>query len=215
MCVCVCVLDREREREKGRGGGGRERTVSFPRPVYPKIHLSVLQTDCVRIFRFMIGLFSLFCLVLRFFCGCTTNQSRQKSVKGQFYYHISFKNNVRTHIFNKTDVLQNWYTMTLGRLYFGYFTTAKVPSASAKVVLDKRPYKISSKAMHRVCCFRWWRHVISRTADVWSELVSLVSSIRPPLPRFRAVTCYRPLCLQTRHMWRWLTSVKQNRCSLV
>ena len=72
--------------------------------------------------------------------------------------------------------------------------------------------------MHRVCCFRWWRHVISRTADVWSELVSLVSSILPPLPRFRAVICYRPLCLQTRHMWRWLTSVKlrmQNRCSLV
>ena len=46
-CVCVCA----------------ERTVSFPRPAYPKIHLSVLQTVCVRIFRFMIGLFSLFYLV--------------------------------------------------------------------------------------------------------------------------------------------------------
>ena len=72
MCVCV-----ERKRE-------RERTVSFPRPAYSKIHLSVLQTVCVCIFRFMIGLFSLFCLFgwfcccFLFFCGCTYNQSRQK-----------------------------------------------------------------------------------------------------------------------------------------
>ena len=44
----------------------------------------------------------------------------KKSVKGQFFYHISFKNSVQTHIFNKTDALQNWYTMTLGRLYFVY-----------------------------------------------------------------------------------------------
>ena len=72
--------------------------------------------------------------------------------------------------------------------------------------------------MHCVCCFRWCRHVISWTADVWSELVSLISCILPPLPRFRAVTCDRPLCLQTRHMWRCLTFVKprmQSRCSLV
>ena len=198
--------------------------------------MSVLQTVCVRIFRFMIRLFSSFCFVFLFafvfclfvfFSGCTTNQSKLKSVKGQFFYHISFKNSVRTQIFNETDALQNWHTMTLGRLYFLYvikqmhyktgtlwhsdafifFTSAKVPSASATVVLGKRPYKISSKAMHRVCCFRWCRHVISWTADVWSELVSLISCILPPLPRFRAVTCDWPLCLQTRHMWRWLTSV--------
>ena len=68
MCVCVC-WERERERE---------------RTAYPKIHLSVLQAICVRIFRFMIGLFSLFC-----FCGCTTNQSRQeKSVKWQFSANV-------------------------------------------------------------------------------------------------------------------------------
>ena len=53
MCVCL-------ERE-------RERTVSFPRPAHPKIHLSVLQTVCVRIFRSVTGLFSLFCLWLLFF----------------------------------------------------------------------------------------------------------------------------------------------------
>ena len=65
LCVCVYVcVERERERE-------RERTVSFPRPAYPKIYLSVLQAVCVRIFRFMIGLFSLFCFVCLvgwFFC---------------------------------------------------------------------------------------------------------------------------------------------------
>ena len=101
---------------------------------------------------------------------------------------------------------------------FILLTSAKVSPASAKVVLDKRPYKISSKAMHRVFCFRWCRQVISWTADVWSELVSLVSCILPPLPWFRAVTYYWPLCLQTRHMWRWLTFIKlrmQSRCSLV
>ena len=87
VCVCVCVL-RERERE-------RERAESFPRPAYPKIHRSVLQTARVRIYRFMTGLFSLFCLVLFFIClfvclffffgggggllgGCTTYQSNQK-----------------------------------------------------------------------------------------------------------------------------------------
>ena len=88
--------------------------------------------------------------------------------------------------------------------FFVYLWWSPVsPSASAKFVLDKRPYKISSKAMHRVCCFRWCRHVISWTADVWTELVSLVSCILPPpLPWFPAVTCYRLLCLQTRHMWR-------------
>ena len=54
VCVCVCV---ERERE-------RERDCILSQTYYPKIHLSVLQTVCVRIFRFIIGLFSLFCLVL-------------------------------------------------------------------------------------------------------------------------------------------------------
>ena len=83
--VCVCVL--------------RERTVSFPRPAYPKIHPSVLQTVCVRIFRFMIGLFSLFCLILVFFFfffffadAPTINQN--KKVSKDYFSIISFKNSV-------------------------------------------------------------------------------------------------------------------------
>ena len=89
VCVCVCVLrEREREKEKEREREReRERNCIFSQACYPKIHLSVLQTVCVRIFRFIIGLFSLFCLVLFcflfcfgflfwFFCGCTNIQSR-------------------------------------------------------------------------------------------------------------------------------------------
>ena len=101
VCVCVCVerereREREREKERGRereregerkgGGGERERTVSFPRPAYPKIHLSVLQTVCVRIFRFMIGLFSLFCLALLFFADVPPIRQDKKVSKGNFSF---------------------------------------------------------------------------------------------------------------------------------
>ena len=117
VCVCVCVcVERERERD-----------CILSQACYPKIHLSVPQTVCVRIFRFIIGLFSLFCLVLfcflfcfvllGFFCECTNIQSRQKSVKGQFFYHIPFKNSMWTYIFNKTDALQNWHTMSRTPLF--------------------------------------------------------------------------------------------------
>ena len=42
-----------------------------------------------------------------FFCGCTTNQSKQISVEGQFFYHSSCKNSVWSHIFNYTDALHS------------------------------------------------------------------------------------------------------------
>ena len=219
--LCVCLL-----RE-------RERTVSFPRPAYSKKHVST--PNWVRIFRFMIALFSLFCFVLGFFLRMHHQSIKTKKCQRTIFLSYIFLRTVCELTFSikqmhyKTGTL--WHSdasilftsanVVLDKGHWDAFillTSAKVPSASAKVVLDKRPYKISSKAMHRVCCFHWCRHVISWTADVWSELVSLVSCILPPLPRFRAVTCYRPLCLQTRHMWRWLTSVKlrmQSRCSLV
>ena len=94
--MCVCVRERERERE-------RERAESFPRPAYPKIHLSVLQTARVRIYRFMTGLFSLFCLVLFFIClfvlgggeVCSVgappiNQIRSSILKGQCFLSYIF-----------------------------------------------------------------------------------------------------------------------------
>ena len=80
------------------------------------------------------------------FCGCTTDESKQNSVKSQFFYHLSCKNSVWTHIFNDTDALHSDN--------FSLFT-------SAKVVLDRRPQKISPKIMHSVCCFCWYQCIFS------------------------------------------------------
>ena len=44
---------------------------------------------------------------------------------------------------------------------------------------------LSPKTKHHLCCFRWCRHVLSWTVVVWSEFVSLVLCILPPLRRFR------------------------------
>ena len=42
----------------------------------------------------------------------------------------------------------------------------------------------------------------------WSEFVSLVLCILPPLCRFHAATYYQQFWIQTRHTGRWLTSTK-------
>ena len=63
------------------------------------------------------------------------------------------------------------------------------------------------KTMHCVCCFCWCRCVLFWTV-VWSEFVSLVSCILPPLCRFRAATYHRQLPIQTCHIGKWLASVK-------
>ena len=71
-------------------------------------------------FRFLTG----------FFWGCTTNQSKQNSVKGQCFCHSSCKNSVSTHIFNYID-----------SLHFDDF----ILFTSAKVVLHQRPQNTFSK----------------------------------------------------------------------
>ena len=57
----------------------------YSRPAHPQMLFSVLQTVCVHIFRF--------------FCGCATNLSRQKSNKGQCFFHLSCKQSAWTNIF--------------------------------------------------------------------------------------------------------------------
>ena len=120
------------------------------------------------------------------FCRCTTNQSKQNSVKDKFFYHSSCKNSVWTHIFNYTDALHldDFICLHLRKLF---------------LIEDRRT--LSPETMHHVCCFRWCRHILSWTVVVWSEFVSLVSWILPPLCRFCATTYHR-------HVGRWLTSVK-------
>ena len=64
------------------------------------------------------------------FCSCTTNQSKQNSVKAQFFYHSSCKNSVSTHIFNYTDALHS---------------DDFILFVSAKVILDRGPQNTFSK----------------------------------------------------------------------
>ena len=73
----------------------------------------------------------------RIFGGCTTNESKQNNVKGQFFYHSSCKNSVWTHIFNYTDVLENWHTMTL-RIYFVHICWSRSWSKTAEHFLQKQ-----------------------------------------------------------------------------
>ena len=75
VCVCVCML-----RERGR-------TVSFPRPAFSKKHLSVLQTVCVRIFRFMIVLFSLLCFG---FLRMHRQSIKTKKCQRTIFYHSPY-----------------------------------------------------------------------------------------------------------------------------
>ena len=60
------MRERERERKRERERERERENCILSQTCLPKIHLSELQTVCVHIFRFMIGLFSLFCLVLLF-----------------------------------------------------------------------------------------------------------------------------------------------------
>ena len=106
---------------------------------------------------------------------------------------------VRTVCQLASSIIQTHYTqMTLFCLH--------LPKSFS--VEDRRTF--SPKVMHRVCCFCWCRSVLSWTVVVWSEFVSLVSCILPPLHRFRAATNHRQLWIQPRHIGpgRWLPSVK-------
>ena len=65
------------------------------------------------------------------FCGCTTNQSEQNSVKGQFFYHSASKKQcVNSHLQFNTHALHSDDFMLF---------------MSAKVVLDQKPQNTFSK----------------------------------------------------------------------
>ena len=102
------------------------------------------------------------------FCRCTTNQSKQNSVKAQFFSISSCKNSVWTHICKYTDALH--------LDDFILFT-------SAKVIRHQRPQNTCSKN-NAPCCLRWCRRILSWTVVLWSEFVSLVLCILPPLRWF-------------------------------
>ena len=67
------------------------------------------------------------------FCGCTTNQSKQNSVKGPFFYHSSCKNSVWIHIFNYI-----YRRTSLRRLYFVYICESRSRLKTAEHFLQKQ-----------------------------------------------------------------------------
>ena len=74
---------------------------------------------------------------------------------------------------------------------------------------------LSPKAMHCVCCFCWCPRVLSWTVAFWSEFVSLVSSILPPLRRFCAATYHRQLSPPNQKLANFCKVSMQSPCSLV
>ena len=159
-------------------GSFRDVRCTISRPAYPKTLLSVLQTAYVRIFRF---------LTRSFFLQMhhqSLNQSKQNSVKGQFcIIHL-----VRTVGELTSSIIQMHYTWT---------TLFCLCLRKLFLVED---HKTPPKTMHPVCCFCWCWHVLSWTVVVWSEFVSLVSCILPPLHQFLAATHHQQLLIQTRHI---------------
>ena len=126
-----------------------------------------------------------------FFCGCTTYQSKRSSVKGQFFYCLSCKNSVWTHIFNYIDALHSDD--------FILFT-------SAKVVLDWRPHNTFSKnnaprVLLSLMPTRPFLNVCCLVGDCFLGFVHFSSSL--------LVSCnHLSLTASNRHIGRWPTSVK-------
>ena len=246
MCVCVCVcVCVERERKWGcGGGGGRDRQTDrqrhncmlsqtcLPRNTcqYSRLPVSTffdLWPDCLVCFvLFCFGAFFAmhhqsikakkvskdnFAIIylLRTVCELTF------SVR-QMHYKTGTQRHSDASVLFLRLLKSFWIKDTRTPLFCLRLLKSHLLVLKSFWIKDRR--KNSSKAMHRVCCFRWCRHVISWAVDIWLELVSLVSCILPPVSRFCAVTCYGLRCLRTHHMWRLLTSVKlwtQSRCSLI
>ena len=122
-----------------------------------------------------------------FLCGCTTNQSKRSSVKGQF----SIIHLVRTVCEPTFSIIQMYYTRT---------TLFCLHLRKSFLIEDHRT--LYPKTMYHVC-FCWCRRILSWMVVVWSEFVSLISCIFPPLYRFRAATYHR----QSSNPPWWPTSV--------
>ena len=128
-----------------------------------------------------------------FFCGGTTNQSKQNSVKGQFFYHSASK--------KQSELIFN--------LIQTHYTQMTILSTSLKVILDRRPQNTFSKNnapcvllslmptrpfLNSCClvgvCFPGFVHSTSCSSVSCSHLSPTASNSNPP------------------SIGRWLTSVK-------
>ena len=84
------------------------------------------------------------------------------------FYKSSFKNSEQTHIFNYTDSLQNWHTITLRRLYFVYICYSRSGLKTTEHFLQKQ---------HSVC---------AAFADAKVSFLEQLLSGRSLFPCFRA-----------------------------
>ena len=124
LCVCVCV---EREKERVRE---REREL-YPFPILPTPKY-ICQYSKLSVYVFS-DLWSdyLACFVLLFFSDAPPINQDKKSVKGQFFYHLSFI--LRTVCELTFSIKQMHYkTGTL------WHSDASILLTSVNVVLDKR-----------------------------------------------------------------------------
>ena len=131
------------------------------------------------------------------FCRCTTNQSIQNSVKGQFFYHSSCKNSVWTYIFKL------YGRTTLGRLYFDYIWESHAWLKTAEHFLQKQCTMCAAFADASFL----ERLLSGRSLFPWFW------NILPPLRRSHATTYHRQLRIQTHHIGRWPTSI-EFRCKV-
>ena len=119
----------------------------------------VLWTAYVLIFRFL----------TRFFCRCTTNQSKQKQCQRPVFYHSSCKNSVWTHIFNYTDALHSDYLFT-----------------SVQVILDQKPQNTFSKKTKHMCAAEkgsgWHSTLWGREQSVFNQ-INICTVLRTTLGR--------------------------------
>ena len=131
-----------------------------------------------------------------FFCGCTTNQSKWSSVKGQFFYHSSCKNNVWIHIFN--------YTHSLHLDNFILFTSAKVvPDWTPQNTFSTNNAPCVLLSLIPMCpflnsclvevCFLGFLHSSSSSSVSFSHLSLAVSN-----PPYQNMVNFRKVLMQSR-----------------
>ena len=137
-----------------------------------------------------------------FFADAPVNQNKTVSKVNFSIIHL-----VRTVCELTSSIIQTHYTRT---------TLFSLHLRKSFSIEDRKT--LSPKAMHPVCCCRWCWRVLFWTVVVWSEFVSLVLCILPPLRWFHAATYHRQLPIHNRHIRRWRSSIRfrmQNPCLLV
>ena len=141
-----------------------------------------------------------FQIFYQIFLRCTTNQSKQNSVKGQFCYHSSCKNSVWTHIFNYTDALHsdNFILFTFAKVVLDWrsqntFSQNNAP-CELLLLMPTRPF-LNGCCLVRVC-FLGFGHSSSSSSLSCSHSSATTSNSNPP---YRKMANFRKVSMQSRN----------------